>query len=825
VIIKTPHDVSEYVSFKQGDYQWVYQSADNKSQKDMASLQAEGVAGLINRLKKYNVALLADEVGTGKTFQALTVAARKLFTEKNSRVLVLTPRQTVADQWPQEFDTLVKYHFKNGFKESFAEFEIPVLERMHSTNSKDNPSQHWVKNAPEMKFADGLKKSRLIVGKFSSFSYLKPKDNDTLEEEKRKAKIVEELGQFDLIIIDEAHYFRLPGSNRYETAKDLFEKLSSKDVQFLLLSATPTHSSSNDICQILEVIGKSSDLCCKQETEFDATEIFKKIAIRRFRRLTNKEGKGLTKLHYRKGISIPSSFKTDPNSELFYAMYQKMLVECAAQKSGRQKSSLKHYLEGIEFDPQTYLSLSKKSLSGKGDDKHPKSTDYKQGHDSKILVELLNAYKKTFKELPSNPKYRSTVDAIWKCIWSDDPSQTEKVLVFSRRIASTKELSAQIIQRYDYELWQMIISATDINKAEPVPKSREMFQELLKNMAKDHNSEDGEHKGSDGDLGKTLPQESKILNMFREQEHGLKTTVASDFRKLFRLDKAGPFAQFFKIDSNQSIFILLAKTLPENVISKFDKPVFAKLIKKAVLQASIGVVELFCCYLRSNTRRYDDFFSEVEKSWDKFRFRHEVELMIEQYEVFYEKFISAKDKSHIKTIDEKGSNAWNMFNQAAPAFAYTGETKNDSVIKRFNAPFFPKVLVATSVLQEGVNLQLNCRKVMHYGHAWTPGDDEQRIGRVDRMMGMIARKLEVNNHETLDILYPFLEKTHDENALKSFLKKKKEVSEKLDQLKSIQSESDSLANENTVNHLSIDELLSNPIDPENQIDIIDPYSA
>lgn len=61
------------------------------------------------------------------------------------------------------------------------------------------------------------------------------------------------------------------------------------------------------------------------------------------------------------------------------------------------------------------------------------------------------------------------------------------------------------------------------------------------------------------------------------------------------------------------------------------------------------------------------------------------------------------------------SEEWNMFNNAQPAYPYTSGTKNERVLYAFNSPFFPDMIVATSVLQEGVNLQYYCRNVHHYG--------------------------------------------------------------------------------------------------------------
>lgn len=58
--------------------------------------QKDGVVGLINKLEKYNGAILADSVGLGKTFSALAVI--KYYESRNHRVLVLAPKR-LRENW------------------------------------------------------------------------------------------------------------------------------------------------------------------------------------------------------------------------------------------------------------------------------------------------------------------------------------------------------------------------------------------------------------------------------------------------------------------------------------------------------------------------------------------------------------------------------------------------------------------------------------------------------------------------------------------------------------------------------------------------------
>jgi len=75
----------------------------------------------------------------------------------------------------------------------------------------------------------------------------------------------------------------------------------------------------------------------------------------------------------------------------------------------------------------------------------------------------------------------------------------------------------------------------------------------------------------------------------------------------------------------------------------------------------------------------------------------------------------------------------------------------------FNTPLFPEVLVASSVLAEGVDLHLNCRFVIHHDLCWNPSTLEQRTGRVDR----IGSKAEVVG-APIYVYLPYVEATQDE---------------------------------------------------------------
>ncbi|WP_376715286.1 helicase-related protein [Janibacter limosus] len=64
----------------------------------------------------------------------------------------------------------------------------------------------------------------------------------------------------------------------------------------------------------------------------------------------------------------------------------------------------------------------------------------------------------------------------------------------------------------------------------------------------------------------------------------------------------------------------------------------------------------------------------------------------------------------------------------------------------FNSPFWPFVLVSTSVGQEGIDFHWWCHAIMHWNIPPNPVDFEQREGRVDRFRGHAIRKNIADKH-------------------------------------------------------------------------------
>ena len=188
------------------------------------NFQKDAALAIINKLEKYNGCILADSVGLGKTFTALSVI--KYYENRNKSVLVLCPKK-LYDNW-------------STFK----------------TNYKNNPLVQ-----------DRLRYDILF-------------HSDLSRERGMSAGIdLERInwGNYDLIVIDESHNFRnggnidddndddtlryddVPSTNSGAKKENRYQKLMKKVIRagvktkVLMLSATPVNNRFNDLKNQLQL--------------------------------------------------------------------------------------------------------------------------------------------------------------------------------------------------------------------------------------------------------------------------------------------------------------------------------------------------------------------------------------------------------------------------------------------------------------------------------------------------------------------------------------------------------------------------------------------
>lgn len=269
--------LSKYITFYEKPKKQTY---DENVKADFATLQIEGVAMLINRLNQFNIALLADEVGMGKTFQALAVITEQFKQKPDSKVLVITPRKEVLNQWKEE-----EY---NEFREKhLLDIEETFLPKNDDTNIKEvwNFRHGFLEENPNAK---------IVFAKATSFSTEENLDEKKGQKDFRRDQLIKDIKMFDLIVVDEAHKFRNYDEDSDDfsliirTAKMLFGNIKT-DAKILLMTATPLHSRVGDFKRISNLFNiQNSDFLAIKDNEKD---LMKNIMVRRLRVMSNGKNK------------------------------------------------------------------------------------------------------------------------------------------------------------------------------------------------------------------------------------------------------------------------------------------------------------------------------------------------------------------------------------------------------------------------------------------------------------------------------------------------------------------------------------------------------
>lgn len=182
--------------------------------------QQKGVMSLIQKLRKYNGAILADAVGLGKTWEALAVM--KYFELQGYRIILFCPKK-LEHNWRK---------FLEGHDSKFERDKLKYTIRYHTDLQDERIENHDDKFTIEKHFQSNPKV---------------------------------------LIVIDESHNLRNDKSSRY---KFLVEQILDKnrDVKVLLLSATPINTKLSDIRNQFKLLARGNDKGF-EKTEFNISSL------------------------------------------------------------------------------------------------------------------------------------------------------------------------------------------------------------------------------------------------------------------------------------------------------------------------------------------------------------------------------------------------------------------------------------------------------------------------------------------------------------------------------------------------------------------------
>lgn len=114
-----------------------------------------------------------------------------------------------------------------------------------------------------------------------------------------------------------------------------------------------------------------------------------------------------------------------------------------------------------------------------------------------------------------------------------------------------------------------------------------------------------------------------------------------------------------------------------------------------------------------------------------------------------------------RTEDDQTARRGASLHPVRRAYGGTDRDVRERLIALFNTPFAPDLLVASSVMGEGIDLHQECRFVIHHDLDWNPSVLEQRTGRLDRI-GALAERA----GKSIEVYEPYLAGTHDEKMFR-----------------------------------------------------------
>lgn len=843
-----------------------------EKENPLAVIQQEGVYRLWNCLEENHIALLADEVGLGKTFQALALCALTWIEKPHARILVIAPNRSILSHWEQEYEIFCKsvYQHEDDILKTVLTSEIVNTSRIVTsldalTKAVESGSDHLfllsMHAFSTLHIEDDNENSSSNM--HDSKNRNNPYEIKGIEYRKRLKKDLndgENDGKFDLLVIDEAHYFRNKdgGANRVNTARGFFSYLAKK---VLLMTATPNHTRETDIENIFSYF---TDLLPEfypesghkqDEIKPNHHDYLDRFTLRRLKQLKIVD-RNVNKYAYRKEQAVESHFEEEKKQqELFFALYQRQLARLTDHSGKSTRQFQLGYLEGLE---STNHEKTKRNEDEQNGDK-----DYSQAPDSMILQRLVSL----FEDKVPHPKMDKLVNVLVedsRKLFNGEEKEREKGLVFVRRIPSVREITRRAntlmdkhfleffnknlgirlktnnlssddidegLQEFhqdsldqqeegdDYisedntteevtdtytdsqetysEVFRMFIENRNVNK-NSLRKSTEGFR-FLQRMTSNNSllsilfEPASDYKKSNYSLMNLYENKSnKAKKLYLDTVRAERQKIISDggsensselIEQLYSTNKKNAYFEFNQernMSGYPTIWSILYEYLTEEARKMYDdfslpeKEAVARFFRKGILYASPVRIFLFTSYMKNYVKDKEELYSNIitelnsnETNTRKILLWY-LQKTIEQFRNYY---------SHVsptKKIEKLINRDWSEFNNTNPAVLCSGDVKESrrtSIIKAFNSPFYPDILVTTSVLQEGVSLHLNCRKIYHYGLPDNCGSWEQRVGRLDRNDSMIHRIYPKSEGEKLEIHYPYLKKTYDEDQLKFFIKK------------------------------------------------------
>ena len=462
----------------------------------MAQLQLEGIAAIYNILCRQNFAYLADEVGMGKTYQALGVAAMVWNECPDARILFLSPRQNLQIKWhsdyirffssnyrrnqrlgddravsillrqpihrPEIFHNLRSWLPTLGMPEPIA----PVIRHTSFTrpvflNKKDflNKSALWAKVSNQLRCCglfefdrpDEITDNNASLELNLMFANALNAKLKNLSEGRRP--------YFDLVIVDEAQFLRNPQNQTNQVFYSIFQHNVAK---WLFMSATPAHSGPEDFHKILNHypgVGEVLDSTLVEDLEYLQKEL-QKFLVRRSREYTTSSdstrvGKEEYRNHDAEGWAIRDG-DMQVLDTLSIAVVQKGLVNVLQRRNNRYHIGFLSSFESLQSSlAQTKLTVISDSdghdETTSGDWHHDQQDGLIEGQapDTNFINDLAERFEKKFQIPLRHPKVDYVADRVAELAFGTGTQLGgHKFLVFTRRVSTVDALCKRLMTKY-----------------------------------------------------------------------------------------------------------------------------------------------------------------------------------------------------------------------------------------------------------------------------------------------------------------------------------------------------------------------------------------
>jgi len=474
--------------------------ADKPDSDSMAQMQLEGIAALYDILVERPYAVLADEVGMGKTYQALGLAA-VLWNEKpDARVLFISPRENLQVKWHDDYRRFFASNYRrhqglgddraasvlfgqplhaprrfNNLRGWCASLGIPRRVAAFLRHTSFTRPVYLTRN--DLGDLDALwARTKRRLRSWGLFEVERPESlhRDTASRQlnlcfadalnRRLAALGGGRSYYDLVIIDESQCLRHPNN---QSNSVLHRALRGQAARWLFLSATPAHGGPGDLPTILNHYPRAGQVLDPRLAQ-DLPALQKALTpflVRRSRRYRTRfqqvtVGKAEYRRHDTEAWGVREG-ELGVLGSLAMGLVQKGLVELLAGRSNRYRIGFLSSFESLSGSLRRTLPAKLEGDEEPGEDEASGDWHRDQGSrhrdreapDTGFVESLSRDFEARFERPLPHPKVSSVVDRIAPLAFGDAHQPGgEKFLVFTRRVSTVATLRDRLMRRYLHEL-------------------------------------------------------------------------------------------------------------------------------------------------------------------------------------------------------------------------------------------------------------------------------------------------------------------------------------------------------------------------------------